>query len=338
MLSARLVGALLGAWILTHAPIVAQSGSQDTPREPDRAVLWREPSDIAMRDLFDGPDGGTHAPHGTTFRFLKEDLGGSNPKYVVQDDAGTKWKLKLGWEAQPETAASRIVSALGYFADNDYYLANFCLAGLPEKLHRGRSLIDANGCTDGGRLKLHEDDAATGQWRWRQNPFTGTREFNGLRTLMAVINNWDVKDINTRDCTMKDADGEVVRAYWVSDLGASFGTTRLVLEHARRGGNLKAYRESRFIVNTTECCVDFGTPDRAAPMILFNPPEYYRRLGLRWIGRQIPRYDARWMGRLLSRLSADQIRDAFRAAGYSEEESSGFTAVVEERIAALQGL
>jgi hypothetical protein len=44
------------------------------------------------------------------------------------------------------------------------------------------------------------------------------------------------------------------------------------------------------------------------------------------------------MGQLLARLSANQIRDAFRAAGYSPEEANAFAAVMERRIAALTNL
>src|SRR5262245_53026793 len=80
------------------------------------AVLWRNPSDISSRDLFYGPGGREHAP-GDSFTFLKEDLDGSNPKYTVTDAAGVKWKVKLGEEAKPETAATRFVWAAGYFAD-----------------------------------------------------------------------------------------------------------------------------------------------------------------------------------------------------------------------------
>src|SRR5262249_23312323 len=39
------------------------------------AVLWREPTDIASRNLFYGIGGKEHAPHGA-FSFVKEDLDG----------------------------------------------------------------------------------------------------------------------------------------------------------------------------------------------------------------------------------------------------------------------
>src|SRR5262245_17730760 len=106
--SAQLAGAFFVATLLTLAPITAQSVLQRAPDVPGIAVLWREPTAIATRTLFDRPGGRAHAPHGTTFRFVKEDLDGSNPKSIGRDDAGMMWKLKLLWEAQPETAASRI--------------------------------------------------------------------------------------------------------------------------------------------------------------------------------------------------------------------------------------
>src|SRR4029077_18425504 len=72
------------------------------------AVLWRNPTDIASRNLFYGPGGESHLPEGS-FTFVEEDLDGSNPKFVVRDQDGVKWKVKLGLEARPETVASRLV-------------------------------------------------------------------------------------------------------------------------------------------------------------------------------------------------------------------------------------
>jgi hypothetical protein len=59
---------------------------------------------------------------------------------------------------------------------------------------------------------------------------------------------------------------------------------------------------------------------------------------LRWVGKRVPRADAKWIGGILGRLSKDQIRDAFRAAGYSPEQVEGFTDVVSQRIAQLNQL
>ena len=56
------------------------------------------------------------------------------------------------------------------------------------------------------------------------------------------------------------------------------------------------------------------------------------------IVKDIPRDHARWMGQLLAELSAQQISDAFRAAGYSPSEVKAFTQKVMERIGELNEL
>jgi len=62
------------------------------------------------------------------------------------------------------------------------------------------------------------------------------------------------------------------------------------------------------------------------------------RMHMRWIGRNIPRDDVRWIAQILAQLSPEQIRDAFRAGGYTPDEVEGFSKVVEGRIAQLNKL
>jgi hypothetical protein len=256
----------------------------------------------------------------------------------VRDEEGVKWKIKLGAEARPETVASRFVWAIGFHADEDYFLPEVRVTGLPERVHRGQKLIEAGGVMRNVRLKREQGEKKVDIWSWRTNPFVGTRELDGLRVMMAVINNWDLKDENNaiRDEKRKD-DGDK-RVYEVSDLGASFGTTGRGLSHTKSKGNLRAYTRSKFIKKERPEFVDFNVPSRPAMVILFNPHEFFSRMGMRWIGRDIPRQNARWIGDLLGQLSQDQIRDAFRSAGYEGRELDGFTTDFEQRIAELKKL
>jgi hypothetical protein len=73
-------------------------------------------------------------------------------------------------------------------------------------------------------------------------------------------------------------------------------------------------------------------------LLVMNPPEFFRRVHLEWIGRHIPRADAKWIGQELAQLSPGQIHDAFRSAGYTPAEVEGFSAVLESRIAELNRL
>lgn len=103
--------------------------------------LWSPPTDIRRRNLFFGPGGKEHQP-GTAFTFIKEDLDGTSPKFIVRDQDGTKWKVKLGPEAQPETVATRLIWAVGYHANEDYFVPLFHVEGMPEHLHRGQERSD----------------------------------------------------------------------------------------------------------------------------------------------------------------------------------------------------
>ncbi len=296
--------------------------------------LWKDPS--GARDLFYGPGGKDHQPAGKRFKFVAEDLDGTNPKYNVLDESGVKWKIKLGPEAKPETAASRLVWAAGYFANEDYFLDELRMDGVPAQLHRGRNLVARDGTVHDARLKRHlKGEEKIGTWKWRDDPFTGSREWNGLRVLMALLNNWDLKDEN--NAVFEDK-ARPERMYLVSDLGASFGANGYNPDTSLSKGNLRSYQRSNFILKTTPEYVDFAIPSRPAMIMVFYPPGFFQRMNLRWIGKRVPRDDARWVGRILARLSSAQIGDAFRASGFSPGEVAGFSAVVEKRIRELNAL
>ena len=298
------------------------------------AELWSYPRDIANRNLFYGPGGKAHEPRGT-FTFDKEDLEGTNPKFDVTDQNGVKWKVKLGVEARPETVASRLVWAAGYFANEDYFMPVLRVREMA-RLQRGRKYVTPDGIVYNVRLKRHAAGKKLGTWQWASDPFTGTRELNGLRVLMALINNWDLKDANN---AVYQEHGERPRQlYEVSDLGASFATTGFGWTRAGSKGNLKAYEHSKFIKLATPEYVTFYVPSRPALDHYPKISETKMRLRMRWIGREVPRADARWMGDILARLSQRQIRDAFRSAAYSEPDVEAFSRVVEARIAELRSL
>ena len=312
--------------------------SRETPvtsQRSDSRDLWSEPADIATRNLYYGPGGEEHQPKGS-FTFVEEDLAGSNPKYIVRDRDDVKWTIKLGLEAQPETVASRLVWAAGYFSNEDYYLDDLKVAEMPAQVKRGRKLIGPEGTMHAARLKRHMGDEKTLEnWQWRSDPFTGTRELNGLKVMMALINNWDLKDVNNKLYAGKDGAGQ---EYVVSDLGASFGTTGLAFPFSHSKGDLKSFVKSKFITRISDEFVDFRTPSHPAIVYAYWPPRFMKRVRLDDLVHNIPREDARWIGHLLSGLSPDQIRDAFRAAGYTPDQVEGFTRVVQGRIAELNEL
>jgi hypothetical protein len=331
----KIGGALFGLLLTLAALGNCQTGA--ATNSPPKATLWTDPGDIGSRDLEYGAGGEKAQPH-PPFTFVKEDAKGSNPKFEVQDAEGEKWKVKLGVEARPETAATRLLWAVGYFTDQDYFLPELKVENLPT-LKRGQEFVKPGGIIVGARLKRHpKHTEKNGVWHWGNNPFTGTRELNGLRVMMSLVNNWDLKDENNAVYLDKETGNHL---YLVDDVGASFGTMGYRLGSGRGKGDLGAYKHSKFISHIHKDSVDFGTPAHSTiigTLGIFSIPNFVTRLNLRWIGRQIPRQDAKWVGSLLAQLKPEQIQDAFRAAGYNDKQVKEYAKVIEKRIAALEKL
>ena len=320
----------------------AKKKQSHTEESAGAGSLWTDPIDLESRDLFYGSGGEKRAPHGG-MTFQKEDPNGTNPKLDVTDEAGVKWKLKLGSEARPEVAATRLVWATGYFTTDDYLLREIHIANLPEHLHRGGDEIHSGDASNVRVKRNPEGYEKKGVWSWKDDPFDDSREYNGLRVMMALINNWDLKDENNAEFGRKEHHGEPQdsgpdRMFLVTDLGTSFGPAGMGKDHRGRKGSVEWYRKSKFITKSTPLDVDFATPAHPGFIILFNPPEYFRRMHEEWIGRHVPRADVQWIAGILARLSDHQIREAFRAGGFSPEEIDGMTAVMEQRIAALKDI
>jgi hypothetical protein len=308
-------------------------------------LLWSPPTDIRRRNLFYGPGGKEHQPS-TAFTFVKEDLDGTSPKFIVRSQDGTKWKVKLGPEAQPETVATRLIWAVGYRADEDYFLPLFHVKGMPERLYRGNKWIGPRGEVRRGRLERYlKGRKKIGQWSWGSNPFSGTRELNGLRVMMALVNNWDVKNPNNaiydEDSNPDSSDSGRHLVYLVSDVGDSFGSGGLAfLMLGKTAGRLKAYKSSKFIGKVGPDYVNFNDP-AAPPLLLsfnFGLPEFILQRQVGPVCKHVPRSDVQWIGHLLKQLSPEQINEAFRAAGYTPAEVEGYAKVVLERIAELNDL
>jgi hypothetical protein len=311
--------------------------TQELPARGEK-VLWRDPADIEERDLIHGQGGVQHQPAADGFKFTKEEVDGTNPKFTVRDRSGAKWKVKLGDEARPETVATRLVWAAGFYTDEDYLIPLLRVNGLPTRLRRGAEYVSPDGTMLNARLEREiPGEKKVGIWKWSDDPFTGTREWNGLRVLMSLINNWDVKDVNNGIYQVGKGDAKEY-VYAVTDLGASFGPARLDLGRKKDKGDFTKYRASKFVRRVLPETVDFECPGVPSPIYLLSPVTYIHRRHLAWIGRDVPREDARWMGTVLSRLSHRQIRDAFRAGGYSPAEVEAFAGIVEKRIASLSEL
>src|ERR1044071_5652027 len=168
-------------------------------------VLWQQPDNISSRDLFLGPGGEAMRPDLRHLTFIKEEKGGYSKKYRVRDASGREWVAKIGKEAQSETSAVRLLYGLGYLTEVNYLVPRVTIPG------KGTFNNVRFEARPGGWKRLEE-------WKWSKNPFVGTPELQGLKIMMALINNWDLKDSNNK-IVYVEKDDEL--RYIISDLGAT---------------------------------------------------------------------------------------------------------------------
>jgi len=294
------------------------------------AVIWHDRGDVTALD-FGGAPLGTERGPGLEFTFVSESTNGTSPKFVVEDEYGTTWKVKLGDEAKSETAATRLLWAMGYVVDLGYYRPSARVKGMP-MLARGQRFVTNGDTVTGLRLERARGGQASEAWSWYDNPFVGTREFNGLRVMMALMNNWDLKNVNNGATHPAGGGGE----YGVTDLGAAFGRTGNPFTRSK--GVLKDYADTRFIDEVTPTHVDFVMRSRPFFLSAVNIPNYRLRTRMERVAKDIPIDDARWIGARLGQLSVDQLNDVFRTAGFTAVEVEGYTRAVQRRIAALIAL
>ena len=297
--------------LATPTTIPAQKkASKNKETAKGTAVLWRRPVDIASRDLFQGPGGSAMRPDLRRITFVEEQKGGYSKKYKVRDASGREWSAKIGKESQAETAAVRLLWALGYMTEINY------LAPVVE--------IVGKGTFQNVRFEARPENVKRlDEWKWSQNPFLHTPEFRGLKVLMAFINNWDIKDSNNQILLVRGKNGNQLQ-YVISDLGATFGhsvSTPFIWRIKRSRNDPVKYGDAVFVDGVKGNHVNFNYGNKRDS--IFD---------------DITVEDARWIGGLLSQLSEKQLHDAFRAANYTPGQINLLTNAVRERTNELLSL
>jgi hypothetical protein len=333
-LSVLVIVAILGSLSLaSSADKFKKSKKQHADKKA--AVLWRNPGNIRNRDLYYGPGSKALAP-APPFRFVKEVKEGGMPKFDVEDARGVKWRVKLGPEAQSETAASRLVWAAGYNAEESYYLDRARIDGL-RKLSRGQKYLDGDSVR-GARFEPRREDVRRGkEWGWSRNPFQKTRELNGLKTMMVLLNNWDTFKKNNRVLHDKNSGEE---KYTVTDLGATLGAVGGF--GARRSkSNAQDFARRGLVSKVQGDKVKFNydlKPKKLGLLSMVYPPYFFRQRKATNAMQNVNVNDAIWIGSQLGQLSDNQLRDAFRAAGYDRTTTDAYVRTMRSRINELRRL
>ena len=279
------------------------------PTLPDAVMmeLWQPPADLPSRDLYGGPGGRDLAPSPNgRYTFVSVKSSGSNPGYDVKDAQGRIWSVKLGVESRTEVVVSRLVWAAGYHQPLVYYVPRWTL------VRDGRAIPQP-----AGRFRLEsETQKKVGEWSWRDNPFLGTRPMAGLFVLMVLVNNWDLSTVQNAVYAVGGDDGGSRVRYMVRDLGASLGRTRWLALSTK--DDPAGFEGEPFIRE-----IDGGRV-RFQYQGAFKEPQLHAGVTID---------DVHWVCGLLGRLSEDQWHDAFRAGGFTQEETNRYVRRLRQKVA-----
>lgn len=314
----RLLPLLLSAALVPVLGPAPASGAQEkSAGGTARPMLWRDPGDIASRNLYWGSGNEQGAPK-PPLRFVKEDSSGTRPKVHVTDANGVTWSVKFGEEAHSEVAASRIAWALGYMVEESYFVPSGRIEGA-RGLDRAKKHIGPDGSFRAARFEKRPDNISRQnvEWEWDSNPFVGTKELTGLIMLNSLLNNFDTKKSNNEVLRVSAANGTATDWYVVSDWGGTFGRGGGRISNSK--WDLEDYRKAPYIRGVSGDRVRFAYKGLAGS-------EH----------ESVPLAHARWFAGLLGQLSDEQLRDAMRAAGASEAEIAGFAGELRERIRELE--
>jgi hypothetical protein len=301
----------------------------EAPLRSSRAALWRDPGALTAAEVGAGPcgAGGEPAP---PFHFVEEHDTGSQPCVSVRDARARDWRVKWGPEVHTEVFGTRLAWALGFFAEQSYFVPSGRISGAGD-LRRAKACVNERGEFTDARFELNERGVTkhfdAHGWAWHDNPFVGTRELNGLKILMMLMSNWDNKDVrdvargsNTAIFEHRIKKHVHEARYLIIDWGAALGAWgNNVLQRGRWDPEAFAAQNAQFITGVDGDVVQFGYQgQRTADMTT-----------------GITREDLRWFDRVAAGITDEHLRAILQASGADREECDLFTASLRARLAQI---
>jgi hypothetical protein len=286
-------------------------------------LLWREPGRLSAAHWTCGPSPCSEAPT-APFQMIKRDRSATNPKVLVKDARGRTFDVKFGAKVIPECFCARYVTAVGFFNEPEWFVAEGVIEGMGAEKMR---ILSPGGRFTKARFQPREqadfEFLPHSEWSWRDNPFSGTRELAGLKILMMLLSNWDDKDgrpgEDSNDAVFRvTQQGRPELLYSVFDWGAALG---------RWGGPLRRDQSD---------CSGF----------VRDTPHFVRLSanGLEWGFQGKHTFDMkagitvesiRWLLPYLHRITPEQMHLGFTASGATERQSACWSYAIAQRIKQL---
>jgi hypothetical protein len=298
----------------------------------ERAAVWREPAiPIARANLAVNPP----APWGTAdeiaCRFLPAEARGTTGKFecVLAGGEIIKVKYARSGEIPSELAASRLLRALGFGADEMHLLRRVRCFGCPASPFLTVKALQILGLRDAFAKRIDFNDYAEFEWvaverrfpapelrvdgeekgwAWYELPRVSTekggaarREIDGLRLVAALLNHWDNKAENQRLVCIggwNDRTGCAQPFAFIQDLGANFGPHK---------PNLRKWSSTRVWADASQCRLSM---------------KHLPYGGATFDDVVVTEEGRRWIAPRLTALTDAQLRDLFSAARFPEHDGA----------------
>jgi hypothetical protein len=312
----------------------ASSASQAIQKQKEAAqagvpYIWSDPGAVEDLNFASGFGGRTGDPK-PPFTFIEESLSGTNPKVRVKDANGVEWTVKFGSEVNAETFATRVAWAAGYFVEPNYFIPSGRVENLGA-LTRAKKYFNSDGSFAGARFEMRRDKGVKKldeeqSWSWVQNPFTGSKELNGLKVIMMLTSNFDNKDVrdvkrgsNTAIFRTPAGNG-IEDRYLVSDWGGSMGKWGGFISREKWDCKGFSGQTKDFIKGINGDIVEFGFTGQ-------HTDDFKNDIKVN---------DLKWLLQYVGRITDEQFREGLRASGATADEVECFTQSLRERINQLK--
>ena len=285
-----------------------------------RAQVW-EPSDVAAKDLKEGPKGhGAFAAEETiNCRYIKKAMSGNSPKFECVIPPADEVKVKYGQdngEVYAEVAATRLFWALGFPADRMYPVKVLCDACPPDPAKAstpGSAPILFDPASIERKFKGHAiETSADSGWAWPELDLVQEGQGgapqahrDALKLLAVFIQHTDNKAAQQRLVCVDEGTNDGGRCQhpvmMVNDLGQTFGRSNLFNRDRLGSVNLERWAKADVWTDAKACV---GHLPASQSGTLENPL-------IREAGRK-------FLSDLLMQLSDAQLRDLFEVSRFPE--------------------
>src|SRR5262249_9387966 len=197
--------------------------------------------------------------------------------------------------------------------------------------HRTRLYVKRDGSFGRARFQIRDkkfDFVKNSAWSIAENSFRGTHELAGLKVLLMLLSNWDVKDErdlaegpNTAIFRVTEG-GTTTQFYSFFDWGSTLGQWGGLMRRDRSDCSGFALDTPKFVKGVHAGIIEWGFVGKRGEDVTSG----------------ITVEDVRWLLRYLHRITPEQIQAGLRASGATDRQTACWADSIQARIRQLEAV